>query len=248
MKNKLLIFVTVFLIFTLCAVSVSAAGSPRLYDGADLLTDAQEEEILALLDSATEKYNVELVIATVDDVDEDSIDEYDDYYFDNGGYGIGDRRDGVLLLVSMLDRDYRILSNGLGADAISTDDIDYIGELVADYLSDEEYAAAFRTFVERCEYEIDGEINGFPFKAGTNFVIALVIGFIVAFIVTGIWRGQLKSVRQQRGAAVYTKDNSMNITRATDFYLYRTVQRTKKESSSSSSSSGSSRNSGGGKF
>ena len=37
-----------------------------------------------------------------------------------------DRLDGVLLLVAMKERDYRILSNGLGAQAISLDDIENV--------------------------------------------------------------------------------------------------------------------------
>ena len=245
MKNKVLIFVTTLLILMLTAVSVSAGG-PRLYDGADLLSDSEEAEILAMLDTATEKYNAEFIIATVDNVGEDQIDEFDDYYYDNGGYGIGDSRDGVLLIVSMKDRDYRILSNGFCSDAVTASDIDRIGEDVASYLSIEEYAEAFRVFIERCDYEINGEINGYPFAAGKSLIISLVIGFVVAFVVTGIWRGQLKSVRQQEGAAAYTKKNSMNITKATDLYLYRTVSRVRREKSSSSS--GSSRSSGGGKF
>ena len=69
-------------------------------------------------------------------------------------------------------------------------------------------------------------------------VISLGIGFIVAFIVTGSMKGQLKTVRAQRAAANYQRAGSMAITNATEFFIYSKVDRVRKESQSSSSSSG----------
>ena len=247
MKKIFVYLALVLALSTLHSLSVLAGGE-RLYDGADLLSDAEEAELLAQMDRVSDTYGVEIVIATFESLDGESVDDFVESYYDNGGYGIGDRKSGVLFLIDMEWRDWRILSNGIGADAVSDGDIDSIGSAAASYLTDEDYYTAFETFIEQCEYEIDGEINGFPFKAGTNLIISLVIGFVVAFIVTGIWRGQLKSVRSRADAEEYTKSGSMNIRSSRDIFLYRNVTRTKKESSSSSSGGGSSRNVGGGKF
>jgi len=245
--------ITILSVLILClALTVSVFASPgaaRLYDGADILTASEESYLSAKLDEVSEAYKVDIVIAVLDTVGEYSSDEYIEYYFDNYGYGYGENRDGVLLMLAMAERDYRILSNGFAADAITNDDIDYIGDLIAPYLSDGDYAYAFELFIDECEYEIDGEINGFPFPFGTSLLISVVIGFIVALIATGSMKAQLKSVRMQTGASEYSKAGSMNITNSNDIFLYRTVNRRKKETSSSSGSrSGSSRNVGGGKF
>ncbi|MBQ2900235.1 MAG: hypothetical protein IJE49_00110 [Agathobacter sp.] len=151
------------------------------------------------------------------------------------------------ILTASEEREYRILSNGLGAAAISMDDIDYIGDYNSYELSEGYYADAFHLFIDECEYEINGEINDFPFEFGINLCISLVIGLVVALIVTGIMRLKLKFVAMQLAATEYVKSGSMHLTVSNDLFLYRTIHRRKKESNTSRAS-GSSRNVGGGKF
>ena len=161
--------------------------------------------------------------------------------------GYGENRNGVLLLVCMDDREYRILSNGYAGEAIGMDQIDAISDAIVSDLSDGDYADAFITFADNCAYYLDGYLNGFPFNTGKNLVIALIIGVVAGVIVAFVLKKQLKSVRQQKQANVYIKSGSMQIATSRDLFLYREVSRTKKQSSSSSGS-GSSRNVGGGKF
>jgi len=251
MTKKIVSIALALLLCLAISVTAFAAGAPRLYDGADLLTAAEESALQSRLDSASAQYQVEFVVALVDTTGGITADEYISRYYDENSFGLGQRRDGVMLLVAMEERDYRILSNGLGADAVTLDEIDRIGDNVASYLSDGDYAEAVQTFIDDCVYEIDGEINGFPFAFTTNLGIALVIGFIVAFIATGIMKGKLKSVRRQYAAAEYTKVGSLQITNSNEFFLYKNVIMTKRQQESSSSgrsSGGSSRNVGGGKF
>ena len=86
-------------------------------------------------------------------------------------------------------------------------------------------------------------------------IISLAIGLIVAFIAVGNMKSAMKSVREQAGAKDYVKQNSMNITEARDYYLYRNVTRSAKPDNSSSggssthtTSSGTTVGGGGGKF
>ena len=250
MKNKITSAITFIILAIILVLSVQGSEDrTRLYDGADFLTEQEEAMLEERLKEVSETYLVEVLIATVEDTGGHSVDSYVEMYYDHGGYGYGENKDGVLLLLSMAERDYRILSNGLGASAISNDDIDYIGDNIVPYLSDGDYADGFSRFIDECEYEINGEINGFPFEFGVNLIIALVVGFGVALIVTLIMKAQLKSVRSASGANDYVKAGSLNITQSQDLFLYHTVSKVKRETSSSSGgSSGSSRNVGGGKF
>ena len=249
MKKVLSILFALVLCITL-AVPVLAAEAPRLYDGADLLTSSEERELSQKLDQLSVQYQVDFVIATVESTEGYGADWYVEAFYDDNGYGFGQSRDGVLLLVAMWERDYRILSNGFAAQAITTDEIYDMGDDIAPYLTDGDYAGAFHRFADRCAYEIDGEINGFPFDFGMNLVISLVIGIAAALIATGIMRSQLKSVRSRSGAREYTRPGSMHLTRAGDLFLYRTLDRRvkPKPSSSSGGHGGGSRNVGGGKF
>lgn len=255
MKKKLIsLLLTVVLgvsVMIAAPVALAAGEGSRndlLVDGADLLTASEEAVLRTRLAAITEQYQAEVIVFTLEDMGGDSADDYVEYLYDQFGYGRGPDRDGVMLMISMAEREYRILSNGFAADAITKGDIDDISDMIVSDLSDGNYADAFNTFVGQCEYYLDGHINGFPFAFGQNLVIALVIGLVVGVIVAFVLKGQLKSVRKQRQANVYVKAGSMKVTIANDLYLYRNVTRTQKQQSSSRSGSGSSRNVGGGRF
>ena len=79
--------------------------------------------------------------------------------------------------------------------------------------------------------------------------ISIGVGVILAFVIVGRMKAQLKTVRFQAAAGNYVKDGSMNITESRDLFLYHTVTKTAKEKSSSGSSthtSSSGRTHGGG--
>lgn len=219
-----------------------------VWDEAELLNETEVAQLNSKLESISKKYKAEIRVVTVSSMDGGDIDEFLEYLYDESGFGYGENHDGVLLVVCMDPREYRILSNGFAGEAITSGDIDAIGEAFKSDLSDGNYADAFDTFADKCEYYLDGHINGFPFNTGKNLLICLGIGFVVALIVTGIWKNQLKSVRKQSAANAYVKAGTMQITQSGDFFMYRNVTKTQKQSSSSSGSSGSSRSTGGGSF
>lgn len=219
-----------------------------VWDEAELLNETEVAQLNSKLESISKKYKAEIRVVTLSSMDGGDIDEFLEYLYDESGFGYGENHDGVLLVVCMDPREYRILSNGFAGEAITSGDIDAIGETFKSDLSDGNYADAFDTFADKCEYYLDGHINGFPFNTGKNLLICVGIGLVVALIVTGIWKGQLKSVRKQSAANAYVKAGTMQITQSGDFFMYRNVTKTQKQSSSSSGSSGSSRSTGGGSF
>lgn len=219
-----------------------------VWDEAELLNETEVAQLNSKLESISKKYKAEIRVVTLSSMDGGDIDEFLESLYDESGFGYGENHDGVLLVVCMDPREYRIHSNGFAGEAITSGDIDAIGEAFKSDLSDGNYADAFDTFADKCEYYLDGHINGFPFNTGKNLLICLGIGLVVALIVTGIWKGQLKSVRKQSAANAYVKAGTMQITQSGDFFMYRNVTKTQKQSSSSSGSSGSSRSTGGGSF
>lgn len=246
MKRKLLSMLFVVVLCLSLAVSAFAVSGADIYDEADLLSTQEETQLAGKLSEISEEFDAQIVIMTVSSTG-GNIDAYIEEKFDSMNMGYGENRNGVLLLVCMDDREYRILSNGYAGEAIGMDQIDAISEAIVSNLSDGDYADAFITFADNCAYYLDGYLNGFPFNTGKNLVIALIIGVVAGVIVAFVLKKQLKSVRQQKQANVYIKSGSMQIATSRDLFLYREVSRTKKQSSSSSGS-GSSRNVGGGKF
>lgn len=87
------------------------------------------------------------------------------------------------------------------------------------------------------------------FEPGTYLLIGLAVGLVVALIVTGMWKRQLKSVRPKAAAADYVVPGSLRLTDKRDKFLYSTVTKVKRQQSSSSgSSSGRSHSGGVGRF
>jgi len=249
-KRNVLSMILALALCVMMALGVNAATDEILViDEAGLLTEEQAIALNTRLQSISSTYNTQIVLGTMEALENTDIDQFIEYVYDELEMGYGESRDGVLLLVCMDPREYRILTNGMADDAIGSSGIEQISDLIVSDLSDGNYADAFNIFADRCEYYLDGHLNGFPFEAGTNLLIALAVGLVVGVIVALILKGQLKSVYKRNEADVYVKPGSMQLTVSNDLFLYRTVSRQKKASSSSGSgSSGSSRSVGGGSF
>lgn len=261
---------TVLFALLLCMVVViptfAASDLPRLVDNADLLTDSEESTLLSKLNEISERQQADVVVVTADTLDGKTPMDYADDFYDYNGYGFGADKDGVLLLVSLEDRDWWMSTTGYGITAITDAGIEYISEKFLSDLSDGDYADAFTTYAELCDdfftqarsgqpYDT-GHMPKQPFNIARNLLIALIVGFVIALIATGVMKGKLKTVRFQSAASNYVKANSMNVTESRDMFLYTHVDRRAKPkdtdsssgSSTHTSSSGSTHGGGGGKF
>ena len=247
--KKIFSMILVLVLVLSMAVSVSAATNQFVYDDAGLLTEEEWGTLSSSLAQLSDTYNAQLVVVTIPSAEGNDPDEIVEYFYDNMGFGYGEGLDGVLLLVCMDPREYRILSNGYCGAAIDPADIDAIGSVIVDDLSEGNYADAFDTFAEKCEYYLDGHLNGFPFNFGMNLMIALLVGVLAGVITAKSLKGQLKTVRQKNEAKNYIKSGSLSLHTQNDVFLYRDIQRTAKpRETSNRSSGGSSRSVGGGSF
>lgn len=222
-----------------------------VYDDAQLLTDSEEAAMEQKLADISHAYDAQLVVCTLASMDGGDIDSFVDYLYDTMGFGYGENHDGVLLLVCMDPREYRILSNGYAGVAIGPNQIDKLCDFMDTYLPGGHYVAAFNSFADQCGEMLAYYQAGSPFNVGKNLAISLVIGIITGLIVALVMKGQLKSVRKQYQANVYVKQGSMQLNYTRDIFLYRNVIRTKKQErveSSSSGSGGTARSKGGGSF
>ena len=250
MKKKLFSTILVVMLALSMALSVSAAPKTFVLDDAGLLTQQEAAELSGTLSRLSDTYDAQIVVVTIPSAEGNDPDAVVEYFYDNMGIGYGENYDGVLLLVCMDPREYRILSNGYCAAAINTGAIDDIGNAIVSDLTDGNYAEAFGGFADKCEYYLDGYLNGFPFDFGISIGIALLIGVLVGQIVGKVLKGQLKTVHRVNQAKNYVKPGSMNLQTQNDVFLYRDIRRTPKprDNNTRSSSGGSSRSVGGGSF
>lgn len=121
MNKKLL---SVFFAVLLCVVvSVPAFAdtaedyTPHLIDNADLLTGEEESNLLAKLDEISDRLSVDVAVVTEDSIGDKTPREYADDFYDYNSYKYNP--DGVLLLISMEERDWYITTTGSAITAIT---------------------------------------------------------------------------------------------------------------------------------
>ena len=260
MKKTSILLCVLLLALCLAVPTFAAESNPRLVDNADLLERYEEAELLDTLDEISSRLKFDVVIVTTDTLGGKTPRAYADDYFDYNGYGYGADRDGILLLVSMEDRDWWISTSGFGIYAFTDDGIDYISDCFLSDLSDGYYADAFEIFATKCDQFVTQAREGAPFDSSNlpkepfetfdTLIIAVMIGLGIGLIATGAMKAQLKTVRKQNSAEEYVRAGSMQVNQRSDLFLYRNVTRRAKPKSSSThtSSSGRSHGGGGGKF
>ena len=131
--------------------SLAAAHDPRLVDDANLLTSEEQSDLEQKLDTISEELQFEVVIVTTNTLGGKTPTAYAQDYYDYNNYGYGSNHDGILLLISMEDRDWEIVTTGYGITAFTDAGQRWIMDRVLDDLSNGDYAWAFDTFADQCE-------------------------------------------------------------------------------------------------
>lgn len=141
----------------------------RLVDDADLLADSEESQLLSDLDACSEELQFDFVIVTTDSLDGKTSREYADDFYDYGGYGYGEDADGILLLVSMEERDWYISTCGFGITAFSDAAIDWVADDFLECLSNGQYRLAFQQFLSNSYILAKEAKEGTPLYEGEYY-------------------------------------------------------------------------------
>jgi len=231
---------------TATALSSQGAAAALMQDGAGLLSADQAAVLETKLEDVSQRQQCDVAVVTVDSLEGKTATEYADDFFDSNGYGQGENRDGILLLVAMGDRDWAISTHGYCIDAFTDAGQKYLVSQFKSDLSDGNYAAAFNTFASQCDDFLTHAKNGQPYTSktlpkaplsGIWFPIALAVGLLAGFIGTGVMKSDLKTVHRQAAANSYVRAGSMNLSLQQDTFLYNQVTRAAKPQKSDSDSS-----------
>lgn len=244
-------FAATLFILILCLTSLIAFPAfadrelPLLVDDADLLSASEERSLNSRLERISEEQECEVAIVTVYSLDGKTPTEYADDFFDYNGYGYGVNDDGILLLVIMEYLDVAITTHGYAIKVFTDARQDQMYDEFLPYLSSGEYRKAFSTFADLCEEFLAKSKESSAFFSGKRLFVSLGIGVLFALIITGIMKGQLKSVRYQPAASSYVRKDSLNLRVSRDLYLYSRVERRAKPKDTGSGGSSTHRSSSG---
>lgn len=144
-------------------VTAFAAVDPRLNDEADLLIDNDESLLLDKLDAIYDAYEIDVVIVTVNSLDGKTPAEYADDYYDYHTFNYSDKKDGILLLINMGERDWQISTTGEGMVIFDDSTWRYMADQILPYLSGGDYYGAFDEFATLSEEILESyDANGVP--------------------------------------------------------------------------------------
>lgn len=252
MKKKLLplLLAALLLITVPFTVHANDPGAPLIVDNASLLSSDEEAALTTKAHQLKAEYQMDVVILTVNTTDGQSPQHYAESYYDRNGYA----KDGVLLLISMEERDWYICTTGRAQDIFLDRVIDRLGYTFVPYLSGGDYADGFHTFLDALPKYLTTQSQ--PSAARTiqplHIAVCLLIGLAFGGITLLIMRSQMKTARPQHGASQYLDRDSFRLNIVQDRYLYSQISKTPKPDSNSGSHGGghggSSHGGGGGKF
>lgn len=252
MKRNCAIILLLALLAAL-VLPVQAEQLGHVTDAAGLLTNEEWETLENRCAGISRQYGCGVYIITVDDFrNYGSGDVFETTYGIYHAYelGMGTGRDGLVLLLSMDDRDFALFVYGDQAEYA----FDSYGQaqLEARFLpplGENDWYGGFAAYVDTCEEFLAQAAAGAPVRESPAGLIAVfvAISFLISLVVVLILRAGMKNVHTQGQAHSY-RAGGLNLTGRRDQFTHRTETRRKIESGSSGSRSGGGGSGRSGKF
>lgn len=227
------------------ADATHASESNFIVDNANTLSSEQLLELNELSSEMASSSKIHIYIMTVYDV-ESYGHKYADVMiedvYDSDNLGYEGTRDGVLLLVSVLTRDYSILQEG---SQISESALDVIENNVVGYLSRDDWYGAFKSFIEDSYNAADADRAGMGSTSYGNetVVVNLSRSFIIPVIVCVFFVSHHFDKDSSKAMCSYVDSSLLDVKKKNE-KLIRTTKHVIRNKSSSGSGSRGRRSSG----
>lgn len=238
MKKK----ITLSLLLALCLVlslgGVALASSqitmPHVTDAVGLLSN---EEIMALEQQAgqiEDSYGCAPYILVVEDfrVYEDTTDIFEAgmNLYERWELGHGPEKNGLLLILSMAERDYALVTYGSVTHRAFTDyGQDALCEQFLDNFRNDDWAGGFRDYLDGCAWLLEQAKNGTPYDVDTApkgfSPLILVIPLVLALAVCLVLTAQMKTAKRKTEAGDYMVQGGAEMRVVQDIFTHRTVTR-----------------------
>ena len=206
-------------------------------DSLDYVTDSagilSEQEAKTLNDTAArlaQRYGCAVYVVTLQDYrsyNSEGIEKCTEelyHYFD---LGYGENHDGLILLMSMADRDYDLWGYGSFARYAFTDyGLDRLEKSFLPYFAQNDWYGGFSAYLRGTEdllYKADkGEPEAYRMPLSAKAAIALVPSSLIGFLVCGIFKGQMKTAVEKTTAEDYVVSGSARLRIREDQFINRT--------------------------
>lgn len=261
MKKRIFAFALLLLLLLPTAV-LAAEGLPLIVDNAELFTAEEMGALEAQARSLSDTYKMDVVVLTTNTLSGKRPQDYADDYYDAAGYGQGADASGMLLLISMEDRDWYLSTCGEAIYALTDYGIEQLGMVLvsglqvsyADGVTDffnalPEYLDAYQngSVIDGWAGESDSFYHGdqesvvyAPESDSIDLAASVFVGMIAGAIGVVILLLSMNTKHRQHGATAYLTSGSLRMRRRQDLFLYSNVTKTRKPEPQNHSGGGSS--------
>lgn len=246
--SALLLGLCLILLFPATVFAASGANFAHVTDNAGLLTDSEAQQLEAMAEEVSSQYGVGIYLMTIDDFrDYDTRGVFEATYgiYHANSLGEGTARNGILLLLSMDDRDYALFCYGNKSEYAFNDYAQKrLEQVFLDDFADNNWVQGFEDYINQCATFLSFAEAGDPVHESPLGLIAvfIVVAIVIALAVCAVFWMQMVSARKKMTADDYVVGN-LQLSFASDQFTHSTQTRRRIESETSS---GSSSHSGGG--
>lgn len=217
-----------------------SASDGNVCDAAGLLDDSQVSALRSRAEEISNQYGCGVYIVTVDDYRDFASTPHEaaKAIFEGLDFGMGSDRNGVLLMLSMEDRDYWILAHGDIGNAAFTDyGKDWLADEFLEEFGDNNWNDGFENYLESSAKMLQWNADGTPLDEGNSritwdaktwtigILFSLGLSAIPAALFTYYLYSKLKSVDWGGEANAYMVGDREQLSVKEDTFLYTTTVR-----------------------
>lgn len=250
-KRIFLLALLTFLVVSLTLPTLASDGSSYLFDTVGLLSEEQWDELNDLAAALSQRYECGIYAVIVDDYADytysGGIQDASEQIYTANSFGLGNERSGIVLLLSMDDRDYDLTAYGYGNTAFTDYGKTVLSDEFLDDFARDRWYEGLSDYINTAGELLRQSREGTPLDNsdyGTRsgnlwqrsplmaLVICLAIPCLIAFFVCSSMKRQMLSVAKASSAREYVAPGSLNLYDSADNFTHITESRIKVESDS----------------
>ena len=241
-----------------------ASGNSYVSQQSEYISAAEQEELNNRAEEISELYGVNTYIAVFDNMGDYGYEDAAEFamdVFEQNGCGVGESEDGVMLMLSMGDRDYAVIAHGDIGNSYITD---YGRGLIVDAFLDDfrsnDWYSGFEHYLDKTEELLEAGVQGTPvdiepgevynpteYKPTVmDYVRGIVImwipsfgiALVLSFIYCSAQKSKMKTAVAATQAHEYIAENGISVRTADDVFTHTTEHRERIQRETKSSGGG----------
>ena len=231
----------------------TAADMNYIFDLTDQLSFDEWAKLEARAEEISLRHGCGVYVAFVEDFTKyyGGNDVYKTTYqlYHSNELGMGENRDGIIILLSMDDRDYAMFVYGKNAEyAFNKYGQEQLEDAFLGYFGDNDWYGGASHYLDTCDEYLTLAEEGDPVRKNPlpMYLIVVAASCVISGIICLVMKGKLRTVHKKVEANEYVAAGGLTLTKQYDRYTHTTETRTKISSDSDSGGSTSSCSGGGG--